>query len=82
MNTGYVSFGTDATANKSICGSSPLTNTKIVRNRKTGVGISNQNGANAGEITIPMDRAILDNRQQEWYVPSRYTGRGKSTKMD
>ena len=49
---------------------------------KTGIGISNQNGVDAGEITILIDRAILDNRQQEWYVLGRYTSRGKSTKMD
>ena len=81
-NTSHGSFGTKAATNKNICGSSPSTNRKEVCNRKTGVGISSQNGANAGKITIPMDKAILDNRHQEWYVPSRYTSRGKSTKMD
>ena len=59
-----------------------MTNRKTIYNRKTGIGISNQNGVDAGEITILMDRAILDNRQQEWYVSSGYSGRGKSTEMD
>ena len=49
---------------------------------KTGIGISNQNGVDAREVTIPMDRAMLDNRHQKWYVSSGYFGRRKSIEMD
>ena len=67
---------------KGICGSPSETNKKANCNLKTGIGISNQNGVDAREITIPMDRAILDNRQQEWYVSIGYPSRGESTEMD
>ena len=61
-STSYCSLGRKAATDKSIYGSSPTTDRKEVRNRKTGVGISNQNGANAGKMTIPMDGTILDSR--------------------
>ena len=50
-------------------------------NQKTSIGFPNENGVHARKAPIQMDRAILDNRQQEWYVSSWYIVMGDPTKM-
>ena len=65
-------------AAQSFCGPALEYAGKGFYGRKSGVGLSDTNGTNAGEIKIPLDRPVLDSGSGKWHVSTGHASRRRT----